>query len=87
MQLNLPDPEHITLVCDGADWSTSPRAYHARWSIQSPDSQMGEVVDQSPSARRSVVGIIDQDVNLADWSTRPRACHARWSVQSIEMSK
>jgi len=24
MQLNLPGPEHVTLICDGIDWSTSP---------------------------------------------------------------
>ena len=58
MQLNLPVLEHITLVCNGAGWSTSPRAYHAWWSVQSPDFQMSGLVDLSPSVSCSVVGTV-----------------------------
>jgi len=41
-----------------ADWSTSPRACHARWSVQSPGCRMGRLVDQSLSMSCSVVGIV-----------------------------
>jgi len=70
MRSNLPVPEHITLICDWVGWSTSPRAYHAHWSVQSP-------VDKW--AGWSVQSLVDK---LAGWSTSPRVYHARWSVQS-----
>ena len=45
-------------IIDWANWSASPRAYHARWSVQSPDYRLGEVVGQSPSISCSVVGTV-----------------------------
>jgi hypothetical protein len=41
-----------------ADWSTSPRACHARWLVQSQGCRMGRLVDQSPRMSCSVVGTV-----------------------------
>jgi len=41
-----------------ANWSTSPRAFHADWLVQSPDCRLGELVGQSPSISCSVVGTV-----------------------------
>ena len=64
-QAGRPVPEHITLsgryspqTFKWAGWLTSPRAYKARWSVQSPNFQMGRLVDQSPSIQCSVVGTV-----------------------------
>jgi len=46
-----------------ADWSTSPRASHAWWSVQSSGYQMGRLVDQSPSISCSVVGTVPRISN------------------------
>jgi len=60
-----PVPEHIMLdgryspqIVDWVNWSASPRACHARWSVQSPDCRLGELVGQSPSISCSVVGTV-----------------------------
>jgi len=47
-----------------ADWSTSPRAYSTRWSVQPPHLQTGRLVDQSPSVYCSVVGAVPRYVIL-----------------------
>ena len=64
-QTGRPVPEHIMLGgryspqdIDKADWSTCPRAYHARWSVQSPGCRKRRLVDQSPSISCSVVGTV-----------------------------
>jgi len=69
-QAGRPVPESMALggryspqVLKLAGWSTSPRAYGARWSVQSPDSQTGRLVDQSPSLWRSVVGTVPRFSN------------------------
>ena len=55
-QTGRPVPEHLMLGgryspqdVEWADRSTSPRACHARWSVQSQGCRMGRLVDQSPS--------------------------------------
>jgi len=60
-----PVPELIVLggwysphLVDWANWSTSPRAHRAQWSVQSPVCRLGELVHQSPSVSRSVVGTV-----------------------------
>jgi len=88
-ETNQPAPEYRVLggrcnqqVVESTDWSTSPRAYYAWWSVQSPsvsNGQTGRLVHEHVmlSGRYS-----PRDVEWADRSTSPRACHARWSVQS-----
>jgi len=71
-----------------ADWSTSPRAYNARWSVQSPDLQTGRLVDQSPSIQCSVVGTVSRSPN---WQTgRPVPEHTvlggRYSPQISKLA-
>ena len=39
-------------------WSTSPRAYSARWLVRLPDPRAGGLGDQSPSIQCSVVGAV-----------------------------
>jgi len=70
-QTGRPVPEHTMLggrcspqISKLADWTTSPRAYRARWSVQSPDLQTGRLDDQSPSIPCSVVGAIPRNVDL-----------------------
>ena len=65
-----PVPEHLTLGgryspqdAKWTDWSTSPRASHARWSVQSPGCRMGRQVDQSPSMSCSVVSTVPRMSN------------------------
>ena len=64
-QTDRPVPKRIVLsgrcspqTFEWGDWSTSPRAYHTRWSIQSLDFWMSGLVDQSPSISCSVVGTV-----------------------------
>jgi len=58
-------PEHFVLGgryspqdVEEEDWSTSPRAFHARWSVQSPRCRKSRLVDQSLSISCSVVGTV-----------------------------
>jgi len=65
-----PVPEHTVLggrcsphISNLADWATSPRAYSARWSVQSPDLLSGRLGDQSSSIQCSVVGAVRRNVH------------------------
>ena len=64
-QTGRPVPEHLMLGgryspqdVEWVDWSTSPRACHARWSVQSPGYRMDRLVNQSLSMSCSVVGTV-----------------------------
>ena len=52
-----------------AGWSTSPRAYRARWSVRPLDLRTGGLHDQSPSIQCSVVGAVPRSPNW--WNGRP----------------
>jgi len=73
-QTGRPVPEHTVLggrcspqIFKLADWATSPQAYSAQWSVQSPDLQAGRLGDQSPSIHFSVIGAVPRS---SSWRTR-----------------
>ena len=69
-QTGQPVPEHTMLggrcspqISKLADWTTSPRAYRVRWSVQSLDLQTGRSDDQSLSIPCSVVSAVPRSPN------------------------
>ena len=73
-----PVPEHIMLGgrysprnfgC--VDLSTSPRAYNARWSVQSLDFWMCRLIDQSSSMSCSVVGTVPKFLDVQTYRPVP----------------
>ena len=65
-----------------ADWSTSPQAYSAWWSMRPPRSPSWQT--GRPVPEHTVLGgrCSPQISELTDWATSPRAYSARWSAQS-----
>jgi len=83
LKLSSPRASHAHLpsnrLINLTSWSTSPRVYNSRRSIQPADSRTNRLGDQSPSIKRSVVGAVPTNL-----STSPRASSARWSVHFLK---